>query len=405
MSSGIRIVLIALISAALAPWASRQADATPFPDSVVQVGPWRVGAYTQNQGTAFDNCTVYRVQSDGFGLYVGLTPRGVNFLGVEAPSWNLTPNEIYTVSLTVGANAFTFSGRALNPRRISINSSPDFFSALSSNAPLTITANQRHFVMNLDGIEAGMSRLKECTKQYAGRVLAPPQTASQATAPLATPTAPPPQPPKQNTVHVGTGFFVSENTLISNFHVINGCTRLGLFRGGKPAGGAQVLANSAGDDLVALRSEQPSRAFLKLRVGLPIRAAEPILTFGFPYAGGLSSAGNTTLGNVTAVAGFRDNPNQMQMSAPTQPGNSGGPVVDAGGRVVGVVVSVLNALEVARQTGSVPQNVNFAIKVSTLARFLDSKNISYQTDNTSGAIAETERAERAEAASVMLVCR
>lgn len=371
----------------------------------MQVGPWRVGAYTQNQNTAFDNCTVYRVQNDGFGLYVGLTVRGINYLAVEAPSWNLTPNEIYTMSFVVGANSFTFSGRALNPRRISVNSSAEFFSALNSNAPLTVTANQRQFAMNLDGIETGMSRLKECASRYAGRVLAPPQTTSQATALSPTPAAPPTQPPKQNTVRVGTGFFVSENTLISNFHVVNGCTKLGLFKGGKLVGGAQALATSVGDDLVALRSEQSSKAFLKLRVGLPIRPAEPILTFGFPYAGGLSSAGNTTLGNVTAVAGLRDNPNQMQISAPTQPGNSGGPVVDASGRVVGVVVAVLNALEVARQTGSVPQNVNFAIKVSTLARFLDSKNISYHTDNTSGAIAETERAERAEAASVMLVCR
>ncbi len=50
----------------------------------------------------------------------------------------------------------------------------------------------------------------------------------------------------------------------------------------------------------------------------------------------------------------------IQIAAPVQPGNSGGPVLDGAGNVVGVVVARLDALRLAQRTGRLPQNVNFA---------------------------------------------
>jgi S1-C subfamily serine protease len=64
------------------------------------------------------------------------------------------------------------------------------------------------------------------------------------------------------------------------------------------------------------------------------------------------------------------------MTAPVQPGNSGGPLLDAGGNIVGVVVSKINALAVAKATGDIPQNINFAIKSSVAKNFLDASSIS-----------------------------
>jgi S1-C subfamily serine protease len=69
----------------------------------------------------------------------------------------------------------------------------------------------------------------------------------------------------------------------------------------------------------------------------------------------------------------------MQISAPVQPGNSGGPVVDTGGAVIGIVVSKLRALEIARMTGGdIAQNVNFAIKASALTNLLDASSVKYR---------------------------
>ena len=72
---------------------------------------------------------------------------------------------------------------------------------------------------------------------------------------------------------------------------------------------------------------------------------------------------------------MRDDSRFMQISAAVQPGNSGGPAVDEAGRLIGVVVAKLNALAIAMITGDIPQNVNFAIKVATLASFLEANGI------------------------------
>ncbi len=69
----------------------------------------------------------------------------------------------------------------------------------------------------------------------------------------------------------------------------------------------------------------------------------------------------------------------MQISAPVQPGNSGGPLLDSSGNVVGVVVGKLNAIKVARLTGDIPQNINFGISAGTARTFLDAYGVPYET--------------------------
>jgi S1-C subfamily serine protease len=230
-------------------------------------------------------------------------------------------------------------------------------------------------------------------------------------APAATPApsqSAPPQPAasrERKAVGSGTGFFISRDTLVTNFHVINGCAELHLRKSGADLGIARIAATSPADDLAALRAPAPAKSFLKLRVGAPIKPAEPVLVFGYPLAEALSSAGNTTLGNVTALTGMRDDSRFIQISAAVQPGNSGGPAVDEAGRLMGVVVSKLNAVAIARLTGDIPQNVNFAIRVTTLVNFLEAHNIAYEpADLPARELPVTERAERAEASSIQVEC-
>ena len=105
------------------------------------------------------------------------------------------------------------------------------------------------------------------------------------------------------------------------------------------------------------------------------------------------------------VSGLNDDARYLQISAAVQPGNSGGAAIDGSGRVMGVVVSKLNALAVARITGDIPQNVNFAIKVAALVSFLDAHNVAYEADTVTRELSNTQRAERAEAGSVQVECR
>ena len=78
-----------------------------------------------------------------------------------------------------------------------------------------------------------------------------------------------------------------------------------------------------------------------------------------------------TTGNVSSLIGPGDDTRALQFTAPTQAGNSGGPLLDGDGAVVGVVSLKLNVIRVHEMTGDIPQNVNFAIKPALAREFLE----------------------------------
>jgi serine protease Do len=137
---------------------------------------------------------------------------------------------------------------------------------------------------------------------------------------------------------------------------------------------------------------------------LSVRQGEDVVVYGFPLAGVLASGGNVAAGNITALAGLGNDSRFLQMSAPVQPGNSGGPLLDRNGNVVGVVVSKLNALNVASVTGDIPQNVNFAIKASVAAAFLDAQHVTHTEGAGAAVLSTPDIAERANSLTAQVVC-
>jgi S1-C subfamily serine protease len=164
-------------------------------------------------------------------------------------------------------------------------------------------------------------------------------------------------------VSTGTGFLIAEGRVMTNEHVINGCNRVvlrtptGHWLEARPP--ARV---DAALDLAVLNVPGLVGPALAFRTAPDVRRGEGVVAYGFPLAGLLSSDPKLTQGVVNGLRGIGDNPNQYQISAEVQPGNSGGPLVDMQGRVVGVVVSKLNAQRVAQRTGDIAQNVNFAVQ-------------------------------------------
>jgi TPR repeat protein len=200
----------------------------------------------------------------------------------------------------------------------------------------------------------------------------------------------------------GTAFFVSRfGDVLTNAHVIRGCRKISVTDNGQNST-AQLLARDDKNDLALLATSLYPTQEANWR--LQVRQGEDIAVYGFPLTGILASSGNISTGNVTALAGFSDDSRFLQISAPVQPGNSGGPLLDRSGTVVGVVVAKLNALEIASATGDIPQNVNFAIKASVAAAFLDAQRVAHPEGGGAGALSTPDIAERAKAFTVQVIC-
>ena len=173
----------------------------------------------------------------------------------------------------------------------------------------------------------------------------------------------------------GSGFAISRSGhILTNHHVVAGCAEVRVQLPGREAATAVVIAGDPANDLALLEATVGLPA-AELRHDSGIRPGDSVVAVGFPLHGVLASVANVTTGTVSALAGIGNDARFMQMTVPVQPGSSGGPLLDLQGRVVGVVVSKLDALRVASVTGDIPQNVNFAIKADVVRTFLHASNV------------------------------
>ena len=196
----------------------------------------------------------------------------------------------------------------------------------------------------------------------------------------------------------GTGFFVTaDGFLVTNAHVVEGCDDPKVIHGVAEPMPAVVLARDTENDLALLKVEFLTDHVAALRAG--VRVGEEIAAFGYPLQGTLSAGGNFTVGNVSALAGMNNDSTRLQISAPIQPGNSGGPVIDRAGNVIGVVVSGL----LAHQKGAA-QNVNFAININVLTAFLNAHGVPYLTETSAHPLQTVELAEKAQSITVLILC-
>lgn len=211
-------------------------------------------------------------------------------------------------------------------------------------------------------------------------------------------TAPPPAATRR--VGTGTGFYINrQGHVLTNAHVINKCRELTISRQGAAAIPASVVKSDTSNDLAVLIAA-PSPAVATFRGGRPVRAGEAVVAYGFPLTGTLSSGGVVTNGSVSALSGFRDDSRYLQISAPIQAGNSGGPVLDTAGNVVGIATSSLGL-----RSRDVPQNVNFALKADVARTFLESAGVPVETSGGGRDLSVADIGEKARAFSVLIDCK
>ncbi|WP_159999744.1 trypsin-like peptidase domain-containing protein [Roseomonas sp. 18066] len=184
----------------------------------------------------------------------------------------------------------------------------------------------------------------------------------------------------------GTGFVVATDRVLTNQHVVAGCNRIFVRTAdGRTLPAVPPARVDESVDLALLAVPGDPGDVVAFRSTPDVRRGEGVIAFGFPLAGLLSSDPKLTRGEMNGMNGLRNNPNHYQISAEVQPGNSGGPLLDMQGHIVGVVVSKLHAQNIAKQTGDIPQNVNFAIKGSAAQVFLRRAGIVPEVAPSSGA--------------------
>ncbi|MFT3975111.1 MAG: serine protease [Amaricoccus sp.] len=172
----------------------------------------------------------------------------------------------------------------------------------------------------------------------------------------------------------GTAFYVGPQLLLTAAHVVAGCTTPSL-ADGTPL---ETVAADEGLDVAVLRAPRQAPHWLAFAEGR-MRLGQRVYAIGFPYYSIAGTSLTLTGGNVSALAGIDDDARYFSFSAPVQPGNSGGPLLDARGRVLGLVVARLSEDYIVEATGSLPQNVNYALREAELDTFLSRAGIAAET--------------------------
>ena len=205
-------------------------------------------------------------------------------------------------------------------------------------------------------------------------------------------------------ISTGTGFYVTPRAILTNAHVVEGCTAVTTSLNKSPVVG-KVIARDEENDLALIRAGEEGQKTAAFRGAAQL--GEDIAAFGFPLSDQLASSGNFTRGNVTATAGLHDDSRHLQFSAPIQPGNSGGPLLDEAGNVIGVIFSKLRDSRTADGSGDIDihQNVNFAIKTPIATRFLERNGVTVQTVGPGDPLRPAELAARAQGFTVAIRCQ
>ena len=234
-----------------------------------------------------------------------------------------------------------------------------------------------------------------------------------------------PQPtPEPKTSTSGSGFFVSKlGHVITNEHVVKDCKSVTVGDNANKQVTANVVETDVRNDLALLKISSMEMASantktLVAKLGVKIvplasqgllrpdsvELGEDVVVAGFPFAGIFSNTIKITKGVVSAKRGMGNDSGQFQIDAAVQKGSSGGPIYDEKGNIIGVVVSQLDRLKVAKAIGSLPENVNFGIKASTVKQFLNLSGLPSSWSKRSKNISTKDIAKIAENQTVMVMC-
>lgn len=170
----------------------------------------------------------------------------------------------------------------------------------------------------------------------------------------------------------GSGFVVQQNGyILTNNHVVKNATRITVTIPGRQAVSARVVAVDQEKDLALLQVSLPNLSALPIASSETVQVLDSITVLGYPLPTELGTALSASDGKVNAIRDGHNGGTQLfQIDANVNPGNSGGPLLNNHGEVVGIIVAKINSLQYAKENGALPERINFAIPINEAQELL-----------------------------------
>ncbi|WP_434950254.1 S1C family serine protease [Shewanella sp. HL-SH4] len=185
-----------------------------------------------------------------------------------------------------------------------------------------------------------------------------------------------PKPEYSKSVATGTGFFISnDGYLLTNSHVIEGSSSISIILNGKSVPASLVDHDSSND--IALLKVDKSVEGLSIELKKKTKQGTEIAVLGYPNIGLQGNEQKATFGFINANSGIQGDTRYFQISSPIQPGNSGSPMVNEMGTVIGIASASLNQNAAIKSTGTLAQNVNYAVKIAYALPMLINHGVEY----------------------------
>jgi len=198
----------------------------------------------------------------------------------------------------------------------------------------------------------------------------------------------------------GSGFLVdTKGHVVTNVHVVDECS---LITVGKRIPANLEKADRTNDVAILKINNTENIAPLSI-AKKDVELGEEVFVAGFPINMLIENL-NFTSGSISSEVGFGQNINQFQFTAPIQPGNSGGPILNSYGGVVGIAVASASTKELEELVGSNIQNINFGIKASTFKSLLDQTDVTFKEGNANWFSSQKNVASAAKTGTVLIQC-
>ena len=393
-------------------------SATSFaggPFGIIHVGKWQGAAYTTDKG-AFSHCTAAAKFDKGLALIIAENADHSWIIGAADPAWQFHDRQSVTLILTFDGQAqFEIQGAAT--REAVVGKLPSqAINAWRKSRLLVATANKQTLQFDLAAAGNVVPSIEYCVDKIntngiasAGDFSNPkakPSTAKASAKSDDEPAEKPSEPDKLVSVS-GSGFVVSRNAyIVTNNRVVADCVRdiHGNLVGQAPVK-LRVVSADEENDLALLQGTKKfkEKDIATIRASA-VNSGDQVVAIGYPLHGLLTSDLTVTTGIISSLAGLHNDTRFLQISVPVQPGNSGGPLHDNSGNIVGVVSAKLDALRMVKATGDIPQNINFAIKTGALRDFLDNSAVPYQTADPGSEMKTADIASAARTYTMLISC-